>query len=200
VDWEKGRLHVRCVKTEHHIGHEERFVPITTKLLPILQDAFDAAEPGQERLIIMNHGGQSHRALKRILQRAGVKPWEDAFQTLRRSCEKQWAMEFPQFAVSKWIGHSILVSGRHYANDVPEELFDRAAAHAPAPPTKHALQNALQYAAAPPRMAMNKPRSVNIEKSKSREDFACVRDDATPCESEKKWSRGDSNPCAETVS
>jgi hypothetical protein len=37
------------------------------------------------------------------------------------------AMSFPQYAVSKWIGHSITVSGRHYANDVPMELFAKAA-------------------------------------------------------------------------
>jgi hypothetical protein len=36
-------------------------------------------------------------------------------------------MSFPQYAVSKWIGHSITVSGRHYANAVPDEIFDRAA-------------------------------------------------------------------------
>ena len=35
-------------------------------------------------------------------------------------------MIFPQYAVSKWIGHSIAVSGKHYANDVPDELFDKA--------------------------------------------------------------------------
>lgn len=36
-------------------------------------------------------------------------------------------MTYPQFAVSKWIGHSITVSGKHYANAVPDELFDRVA-------------------------------------------------------------------------
>lgn len=36
-------------------------------------------------------------------------------------------MTFPQYAVSKWIGHSITVSGRHYANDVLDELFKQAA-------------------------------------------------------------------------
>ena len=35
-------------------------------------------------------------------------------------------MTFPQYAVSKWIGHSITVSGKHYANDVPIELFAKA--------------------------------------------------------------------------
>lgn len=36
-------------------------------------------------------------------------------------------MTFPQFAVSRWIGHSITISGKHYANAVPDELFERAA-------------------------------------------------------------------------
>jgi hypothetical protein len=35
-------------------------------------------------------------------------------------------MTFPQYAVSKWIGHSTTVSGRHYANDVPDEMFEKA--------------------------------------------------------------------------
>ena len=39
-------------------------------------------------------------------------------------------MKFPQYAVSKWIGHSITVSGKHYANAVPDELFDKAAQNA----------------------------------------------------------------------
>jgi integrase len=129
-------------------GHEERVVPITDELLPILLAAFDEAPEGEHRLITLGQGGQRHRALRRICAAAGVAPWKDAFQTLRRSCEKQWAMEYPQFAVSKWIGHSITVSGRHYANDVPDELYARAAASTKPPKKKHALQIALQQAAA----------------------------------------------------
>ena len=36
-------------------------------------------------------------------------------------------MAYPQYAVSKWIGYSITISGRHYANAEPDELFDKAA-------------------------------------------------------------------------
>ena len=32
-------------------------------------------------------------------------------------------MTFPQFAVSKWIGHSLAVSGKHYVQHVPDELY-----------------------------------------------------------------------------
>ncbi len=82
-------------------------------------------------------------------------------------------MEFPQYAVSKWIGHSILVSGRHYANSVPDELFDRAAA-------REAVQN--------PAASGRTPRSppAPAEASAGPEGRA----------ERKKWSRGDSNPRA----
>jgi len=33
----------------------------------------------------------------------------------------------PQIAVSKRMEHNIQVSGKHYANHVPDELFDKAA-------------------------------------------------------------------------
>ena len=57
-----------------------------------------------------------------------MEPWKRVWQTLRQSCEQAWAMEgVPQFAVSLWMGHSMTVSGRHYANNVPDELFAKAA-------------------------------------------------------------------------
>ena len=62
-----------------------------------------------------------------IRKRAGLDEWPKLWQTLRASCEIEWAQTHPQFAVSKWIGHSIHVSGKHYANGVPDELFNRAA-------------------------------------------------------------------------
>ena len=63
--------------------------------------------------------------LKSLAKRAGLTPWPDLFQTLRRSCETELAMTFPQHAVSAWLGHSEAVSRAHYLQ-VPDELFDRA--------------------------------------------------------------------------
>jgi integrase len=128
VDWARNRLTVRSPKTEHHRGHEQRVVPIDPRLLVLLRDAFEAAAEGEERLIaeIGIHGGTNGRALKRFVQAAGVETWDHAFQTLRRSCEIEWAQHYPQYAVSKWIGHSITISGRHYANSIPDELYARA--------------------------------------------------------------------------
>jgi hypothetical protein len=66
------------------------------------------------------------RRVNRIIKRASVEPRKRHWKTLRSFCEKEWAMTPPQYAVSKWIGHSITVSGRHYANAVPDKLFDVA--------------------------------------------------------------------------
>jgi hypothetical protein len=49
---------------------------------------------------------------------------------MRRNCETDWAQRFPQYAVSEWIGHDILVSASHYLA-VPSELYARASEAAP---------------------------------------------------------------------
>ncbi|MDB5320023.1 MAG: hypothetical protein JWN40_1654 [Phycisphaerales bacterium] len=140
VDWKRGRLHVRSPKTERHAGHETRVVPITPQLMQILQDHYEQAAEGESKLVTLR-GGALVRRFQRIIKAAGIAVWADLFQTLRRSCEKAWAMQFPQYAVSRWIGHSIAISGRHYANAVPDELFDKAAMT-----TTEAAQNPAQQA------------------------------------------------------
>ncbi len=142
VDWEHNRLRVRSPKTERHAGHEQRAVPICPKLAKILQDAYDAAPEGCERIITLGDGGYFRTGMRHAIRRAGVAEWSSLWQTLRRSCEIEWAQTYPQFAVSKWIGHSITVSGKHYANLVPDELFDKVAAAVP-----QAAQNPAQQGA-----------------------------------------------------
>jgi integrase len=125
INWEKSRMLVHSPKTERHPGHERRFVPIVPALLSLLETAHLEAAEGEETILTVGSAGRVNVALRAIVERAGIKTWGDFFQTLRRSCEIEWAQRFPQYAVSRWIGHSITVSGKHYANNVPDELFDR---------------------------------------------------------------------------
>ena len=117
VDWEKMRLSVYAPKTK-----QTRIVPICPRLYRILSDADAQARTGQKQLITRSRRNL-HRDFKLILRRASIAPWEDLFQTLRRSCESEWAMTHPQHAVSKWIGHSMAVSERHYLQ-IPDALYD----------------------------------------------------------------------------
>ena len=91
--------------------------------MPVLLEAFQAAPEVEQRVCWLGTGGFIHKTMASIIERAGVTPWPDLWQALRRSCEIDWAKEHPQFAVSRWIGHSITVSGTHYANHVPDELY-----------------------------------------------------------------------------
>jgi integrase len=126
VDWERRRLRVRSPKTERHEGHGERWVPVVPQLMDLLEQAFDVAPEGQTRIIADRAGGYLRRMMRAIVKRAGVTPWARLWQTLRSSCEKRWAAEWPQLAVSQWIGHSLTVSGKHYVNGVlPDGLWDR---------------------------------------------------------------------------
>ena len=120
VDWSKRRLTVYSEKT-----NQTRHVPIVPELYRILQDAFDSANDGQQKVMTLSRNNL-HRDFKVILKRAGIIPWDELFQTLRRSAETQFARVHPQHAVSKWIGHSMLVSEKHYLS-VTDDLYEAAA-------------------------------------------------------------------------
>ncbi len=76
-------------------------------------------------LTLGSHRSNLHRGLGKIIQRAGLTSWDDLFQALRRSAETDFARTHPQHAVSKWIGHSMAVSERHYLQ-VTDDLLDTA--------------------------------------------------------------------------
>ena len=103
---------------------------------------------------------------------------------------------FQQYAVSKWLGHSIQVSGKHYANDVPDELFEKAANTAE---TK-AVQNAVQQESEPARKLPQTGKDESEKDEDNPTNCEELRLPASRCEQLGKWSRGESNPRAETVS
>ena len=193
VDFNRARLTVHSPKTERHPGHEQRIIPITPRLMELLQGRFDACEEGEEILVsVGGSGGGTTRPARRIIKRASVEPWQKLWLTLRKSCEKEWAMTLPQYAVSKWLGHSIEVSGRHYANDVPDELYEKAAAPA--------QRDAQQKAHATDGNARKTKQAATKSDGLSSRDCSGFPQSSAHCADENKWSRGDSNPRAESVS
>ena len=119
IDWERRRLTVYGQKTK-----TTRIVPIVPELMPILREAFDAAEEGSEKIVTLSRNNR-HRVFENIICRAGLTPWPGLFQTLRQSCEIQLAMTCPQHAVSAWMGHSMKVSERHYLR-LTDDVYDMA--------------------------------------------------------------------------
>lgn len=131
VNWARGRLTVRSPKTAGHDGHAVRMVPIAPEVRPILQDLFDAAEPGVEAVIprLAGSGGGSanlRTQFQRIVAQAGAKPWPRLFHNLRASCATDWVERFPSHSVASWLGHSPLIAATHYLM-ARDHHFDAAA-------------------------------------------------------------------------
>lgn len=128
VNWERGRLTVRSPKTAGHEGHAVRVVPIAPELRPILQDLFDAAEPGTEAVAPRLRDGTVNlrTTLGKIIAKAGVKPWPRLFHNMRASCATDWVERFPAHVVAGWLGHSPMIAAQHYLQ-TRDAHFDLAA-------------------------------------------------------------------------
>ncbi|MBW3600624.1 MAG: site-specific integrase, partial [Planctomycetes bacterium] len=128
INWEQERITVRSPKTEHHEGGECRVAPIFPELRPLLEEAFEAAEPGAVRVVSKHLDSNSNlrTTMEKIIKRAGLKPWPKLFQNLRSTRQTELAEEFPAHVVCEWIGNSQAVAAEHYLQTT-EEHFARAA-------------------------------------------------------------------------
>ena len=117
VDWERSRIRVSSVKTAHHEGHAERWVPMFPELKPLLEQAFDEAADGAEYVINRYRSGNTNLRtfMHRIIRRAGLTPWGKTFQNLRSSRQTELVAErYDIQDVCDWLGNSPAVALRHY--------------------------------------------------------------------------------------
>lgn len=127
VSWEHARLTVRSPKTEGTEGHAVRVVPIDPRIMPLLQELFDEAEPGSERVFEGITAQTNLRTqMLRIMAHAGVAAWPRLFHALRASCSCDWVERFPDHVVASWLGHSPRVAAEHYLQ-TRDEHFRMAA-------------------------------------------------------------------------
>lgn len=128
INWDKGRMLVRSPKTEHHIGHESRLVPLFPELVPYLREIFEQIKPGTEYVITHYRKANCNlrTQLKHIITKAGLKSWPKLFQNLRSTRETELVERWPEHIVCAWIGNSKAVAKEHYLQ-VTEEHFERAA-------------------------------------------------------------------------
>lgn len=63
---------------------------------------------------------------RKIIARAGVKPWPRAFHNMRASCATDWVERFPAHVVAGWLGHFSLIAATHYVQ-TRDAHFDLAA-------------------------------------------------------------------------
>ena len=127
VDWERNRMRVTSPKTEHHEGKGSRLVPLFPELLPLLQEAWEKAEPGTVHVISRHRNSANLRTrFRKIIKRAGLTPWPKLFQNLRSTRQTELEESYPSHVVCAWIGNSEQVARKHYLQ-VTDDHFDRAA-------------------------------------------------------------------------
>lgn len=128
IDWARGRIRVRSVKTEHLQGHEFRELPLFPELEQPLQDAFDSAESGAVYVVpyLQQRNWQGARRLMlAAMERAGVSPWPKLWHQMRASRQTDLADRFPAHVVCGWLGNSKDVADRHY-HQTTEAHYERA--------------------------------------------------------------------------
>ncbi|MFT3684749.1 MAG: hypothetical protein QM783_07425 [Phycisphaerales bacterium] len=87
-------------------------VPIVPELRAILQDLFDAAELGVEVVIpgLSDSSVNLRTMLRKVVHRAGVKPWPRLFHNLRASCATDLVETVPAHVAAGWLSHSPLIA------------------------------------------------------------------------------------------
>ncbi len=184
IDWDGKRIIVPSPKTAHH-GKETRIIPLFPELKVALDDAWEMAPEGavyvvdeKYRLSANSKTGWRNCNLrttfKKIVERAGLKPWPKLFHALRSSCETELAREYPIHVVTAWLGNTPSIALKHYLITTDED-FERAARGEPADvePEKPASENvpevvvqkAVQYRAEKGRSA-RQAESANVRNTK----------------------------------
>ena len=167
VNWDKGTLHVKSPKTEHHAGQASRTVPLFPELRKALMELFEAAEPESGPFIIAKHHGHGvnlRTHLERIAIRAGLTPWPKPFHNMRASRQSELMAEFDLSTVCRWLGNSPAVAAKHYAMSTDSDGAFRRAVGELKSPSFSALQNALQYTAV---TSSNEPQVTDAAMLKS---------------------------------
>ena len=178
VDWETRCISIAEQKTS------ARVCPILPELYPILRKAFD--EKSDDRVLKLSYSN-IRRKFPGIIAKAKLKPWEDMFQTLRRSCETHMiAIGHPHHVVSEWIGHSVQVSRDHYLMVISGD-FEKATGQKAVPPSAEksgAFSGAVSDREGSQELAQPGKvfKTVRPKKAKSPGDFQGSRVCATICE------------------
>jgi integrase len=126
VDLENGRLLVRSPKTEHH-GLSRRYVPVCSPVLRrLLHAAQERAAMGVHRVFPgVTATSNLREAVERVARRCQVSLWPKLFVNLRSSFETELLERFPAKDVASWLGHTVAIQQKHYAQ-VRHESFLRA--------------------------------------------------------------------------
>ncbi len=116
IDWRKKRIRVRSPKTEHILGKESRVIPMFPELEKYLREVLRES-PDESTFVITRYrdaGTNLRTQLLKLIDRAGLKPWPNLFNNLRKTRENELTEQYPEHVVCEWMGNSKIVAREHY--------------------------------------------------------------------------------------
>ena len=129
IDWARKCILIRSPKTEHHVGHATRQIPLFPELAGLLEEGRRSATAVGSALVFpraMLKSGNLRTEFRRKLKTLGIEPWPKTFQNLRATRQTELTELFPAHVVCKWLGNSEKVAMQHYLQTT-DAHFERAA-------------------------------------------------------------------------
>ncbi len=122
VDWENDTLIVHSPKTQNK-GKGSRVIPLFPELRVELEASWELAEEGEEQVLAgLSSPRNARNQMPKLMERAGLEPWERPFHNLRGSRDDELFSAFPDHVASEWMGHTVDVARKHYLKVTQDQI------------------------------------------------------------------------------
>ena len=120
VDWEKNRFLVHSPKTERHVNHATRLVPLFSEL----RAEFDKSDKTTEFVVqsYQDTAWSLYEPFQEIAERSGIGKIACPFRNMRRSRANEVVRRWGETKESLWIGHTADVMEKHYRQHLDEDF------------------------------------------------------------------------------
>ncbi|MCL2745043.1 MAG: tyrosine-type recombinase/integrase [Planctomycetaceae bacterium] len=116
IDFDKKRFVVHSPKTEHHIGHDYRIVPLFPEVERALTELYETLPVGSPDRIFPDVTEETSLGsfIEKTAKRSGIVLWEKPFVNLRSTRATELIAIFPAHVVNAIMGHTETVALVHY--------------------------------------------------------------------------------------
>ena len=199
IQWDNSLILVRSPKTAENPNGESRYAPLWHELEVELRRAFEDAPEGSTHVFPdVRENSNLGTTMHKIIERAGLVPWEKTFQNLRSTRETELIAQGHELhVVCGWLGNSATVAAKHYLQAHKSGATAAARAGRPATVPGNPTQNPTHQPAA---TTVNERRDPNSQNNATRGVAAGCRSLPSGGTSPKnrKYPQGESNPCMQT--
>lgn len=197
IDFEKEEFIVHSPKTAHHVGHDQRTVPMFPELKPLFLAAQEAAPVGSVYCVNRYRDGKEvnlRTQFDKFLSRAKIFVWQKPFQNCRSTRESELfrITNGNIKAVCSWIGNSEEIALKHYAQ-LQEADLKEAARKSILADGKVEVHNQVHDTPEKGCTEVHGQNSETPENSRNYQELQGVAGGCTEMQKREEWAEVDSN-------